>query len=54
MPLVPFIGFFGCVLSVGKDTGAHDPQLAGGPMNCQSAPDLYTNCMVAHIHMWCF
>ncbi|CAI9593927.1 unnamed protein product [Staurois parvus] len=22
MPLVPFIGFFGCALSVGKDTGA--------------------------------
>ncbi|CAI9589091.1 unnamed protein product [Staurois parvus] len=35
MPLVPFIGFF---LSVGKDTGPHDPLLPRGPTSCQSAP----------------
>ncbi|CAI9576087.1 unnamed protein product [Staurois parvus] len=38
MPLVPFIDFFGCGLSVGEDTGAHDPLLPGGPMSCQSTP----------------
>ncbi|CAI9559845.1 unnamed protein product [Staurois parvus] len=32
MSMVPFIGFFGCDLSVGEDTGAHDPLLPGGPM----------------------
>ncbi|CAI9578667.1 unnamed protein product [Staurois parvus] len=32
MPMVPFLGFFGCALSVGKDTG--------GPMipYCPGAP----------------
>ncbi|CAI9537116.1 unnamed protein product [Staurois parvus] len=39
MPLVPFIGFFGCGLSVGEDTGPHDPLLPGGPMSCQSTPE---------------
>ncbi|CAI9551868.1 unnamed protein product, partial [Staurois parvus] len=39
MPLVPFSKAF---LSLGKDTGAHDPLLPGGPMSCQSAPGLST------------
>ncbi|CAI9573116.1 unnamed protein product [Staurois parvus] len=31
MPLVPFIGFFGCGLSVGEDTGAPFFPIAQGP-----------------------
>ncbi|CAI9618979.1 unnamed protein product [Staurois parvus] len=40
MSLVPFIGFFGCGLSVARTQGPHDPLLplgpgsVGGPMRC--------------------
>ncbi|CAI9599482.1 unnamed protein product, partial [Staurois parvus] len=47
MPLVPFIDFFGCGLSVGVRTqGPDDFLLPGGPMSCQSAPGV---CSSSHM-----
>ncbi|CAI9602766.1 unnamed protein product [Staurois parvus] len=44
MPLVPFSYAF---LSLGKDTGAPDPLLPGGPISCQSAPGHILPCFAA-------
>ncbi|CAI9566970.1 unnamed protein product [Staurois parvus] len=34
----PWYLFHRLFVSLGKDTGPHDPLLPGGPMSCQSAP----------------
>ncbi|CAI9585061.1 unnamed protein product [Staurois parvus] len=38
MPLVPFIGFFGCGLSMGKDKGAPRSPIARGPHELSVCP----------------
>ncbi|CAI9532953.1 unnamed protein product [Staurois parvus] len=39
----PWYIFHRVFLSLGKDTGPHDSLLPGGPMSCQSDPELRLN-----------
>ncbi|CAI9594864.1 unnamed protein product [Staurois parvus] len=51
MPLVPFIGFFGCGLSVGEDTGAPCSLIAQGPHELSVHPCCILYVAEATVHI---